>query len=178
MAWEWYQRLPAGPGVSWKRRRPCGGTKRRTFFLRAVHLRRNQHPVPVHQFRRVGIVDHVNGDRLAFAHPQHRPRRRCRCSRSSRECASDQVPPSPARCAACSPPCSSGAPGALPFQRCAAALRPQAADRGSQPAASAMPPSFSNSRLFMVAASFTLCQHACIVSRVRNATGQGLASAP
>ena len=26
MAWEWYQRLPAGPGVNWKRLLPCGGT--------------------------------------------------------------------------------------------------------------------------------------------------------
>ena len=32
--------------------------------------------MPVHQFRRVGIVDHVNWYRLAFAHAQHRPGRR------------------------------------------------------------------------------------------------------
>ena len=49
--------------------------KRRTLLFGAIYLRRDQHAVPMHQFRRIGIVDHVHSHRLAFAHPQHGSRR-------------------------------------------------------------------------------------------------------
>ena len=38
---------------------------RRALFLGAVNFRGNIQPVPMHQFRRVGIVDDVHGDRAA-----------------------------------------------------------------------------------------------------------------
>ena len=58
--------------MNWKRRRAVRRHQRRALLLGAVHLGRNQHAVPVHQLRRVGVVDDLDRDRLAFAHAQHR----------------------------------------------------------------------------------------------------------
>src|SRR5580700_8713252 len=46
---------------------------RRTLFLGAVHVRTNQHAMPVHKLRRVGTIDDVDRDRLALLHPQQWP---------------------------------------------------------------------------------------------------------
>jgi hypothetical protein len=37
------------------------------LFLRAIHLRGNRLPVPMHQFWRIGVVEQIHGDRDAFA---------------------------------------------------------------------------------------------------------------
>jgi hypothetical protein len=47
--------------------------KRAAFFLGTVSLDRNEHAVPVDELRRVGVVEDVDGDRLALFHTQQRP---------------------------------------------------------------------------------------------------------
>src|SRR5271169_4854936 len=43
----------------------------RTLFLRSVHFRRNEHAMPMHELRRIGVIYNVDGDRLSFPHAQH-----------------------------------------------------------------------------------------------------------
>ena len=74
MAWEWYQRLPAGVGRELESLPAMRRHHRRAFLLGAVHVGRNQHAVPMHEFRRIGVVDDLHRDRLALAHAQHRAR--------------------------------------------------------------------------------------------------------
>ena len=76
MAWEWYQRLPAGPGVSWKRWRPWGGTTGEPSSSVPSTSGGMSMPVPVDELRRIGVVDDVDGDGLAFAHAQNGAGRR------------------------------------------------------------------------------------------------------
>ena len=76
MACEWYQRLPAGPGVNRKLPSSVGRHQRGTLLFRPIHIGRNQHAMPVHKLLRIGIVNHLNGHRLAFAHAQNWPGRR------------------------------------------------------------------------------------------------------
>ena len=44
--------------------------ERRALLFGAVDLWRDEHAVPVDEFRGVGVVDDVDGDGLAFAHAQ------------------------------------------------------------------------------------------------------------
>src|SRR5208283_1246253 len=53
---------------------PVWRYRRRTLFLRAVHLGWNQHAVPVHKLWRIRSIDHIDRDRLSLLHPQHRSR--------------------------------------------------------------------------------------------------------
>ena len=46
--------------------------KRAAFFLGAIRLGRNKHAVPMHQLRRVRIVEDVDGYRFSFLHAQQR----------------------------------------------------------------------------------------------------------
>ena len=67
--------IPAAAGRAGRELEAVAAVRRhqgRAFLLGAVHLGRDQHAVPVDQFRRVGVVDDLHGDRLAFPHAQHR----------------------------------------------------------------------------------------------------------
>ncbi len=92
MAWEWYQRLPAGLGGELER---AGGHAAATTGEPSSSvpstLGRNEHAVPVHELRSVGVVDDLNGDRLAFAHAQHRPGRGAVVADGGDECGSGRV---------------------------------------------------------------------------------------
>jgi hypothetical protein len=50
--------------------------KRRTLLLSAIHFRRNQHAMPVDEFRGIGVVDDVDSNLFPLAHAQHRSRSR------------------------------------------------------------------------------------------------------
>jgi len=45
---------------------------RRALFFGAIDLGRDEHAMPVDEFRRVGIVEDIDGDGLAFLEAQHR----------------------------------------------------------------------------------------------------------
>ena len=77
--------------------------QRRALFFGAIHLRRNQHAVPMHQFRRIRIVDHVNGHRLAFAHAQHRPGRGAVVADGRENVGAVQFNGDGTQCAGCNP---------------------------------------------------------------------------
>ena len=81
MAWEWYQRVPAGRGRELVAAAAVRRDGRRVFFFDAVDVGGDQEAVPVDEFGRVGVVDNVDGDGLAFAACAGRGRERCRCSR-------------------------------------------------------------------------------------------------
>ena len=49
-----------------------GGNERGAFLFGAVDVGGNQHAMPVHQLRSIGIVDDVDGGGLAFAHSKER----------------------------------------------------------------------------------------------------------
>ncbi len=70
MAWEWYQRLPAGRGCELDALAAMGRDNRRTLLLGAVDVGWDEQPVPVDELRRIGVVDDFYGDGLAFAHAQ------------------------------------------------------------------------------------------------------------
>src|SRR6202044_3339232 len=62
----WSYRPGLMPAMRWH--------ERRAFLLSAVNLGWNEHTVPMHEFRCVGVIHHVDDDRFALAHAQNRPR--------------------------------------------------------------------------------------------------------
>jgi hypothetical protein len=44
-----------------------GRDRQALLFLRAIHFRGDDLPVPMHELRRIGVVEQIHGDRDAFA---------------------------------------------------------------------------------------------------------------
>src|SRR5215469_911863 len=66
-------------GARWLRRQPIsqmavGGNYQALFLQRAVHVRGNDLPVPVHQLWRIGLVEDIHDRRHAFMQANQRTR--------------------------------------------------------------------------------------------------------
>lgn len=66
---------PESRGARRKRDAPhtMGGDKGRSLFRGAVHIRRQELPVPMQLFRRVGVIVDVDDDALSLRKTQQRP---------------------------------------------------------------------------------------------------------
>ncbi len=70
--------VPAGSGRAGRELETAptvGRHERGALLFGAVDFGRNEHAVPVDQFRGIGVVDDVDGDRFALAHSEDRPGR-------------------------------------------------------------------------------------------------------
>ena len=46
---------------------PVSRDRQALLFLHAIHFRGDDLPVPMHELRRIGVVEQIHGDRDAFA---------------------------------------------------------------------------------------------------------------